>query len=59
MDSLYMAERCNDNRNPNSVLRMEDFLMYINKETAIPLINTGVMAVFCSIKCQRWDFNPF
>jgi len=30
VDSLYMAERCNDNRNPNSVLRMEDFLMYIN-----------------------------
>ena len=24
-------------------------------KTATPLINTGVMAVICFIKCQRWD----
>ena len=27
------------------------------KKTATPLINTGIMAVFDSIKCQRWDFT--
>ena len=26
-------------------------------ETATPLINTGIMAVFHSTKCQRWDYN--
>ena len=26
------------------------------KKTATSLINTGVMAVFCSIKCQRWEY---
>ncbi len=27
------------------------------KKTATSLINTGVMAVLGSIKCQRWDYN--
>ncbi|MDY2698817.1 MAG: hypothetical protein SOV61_04650, partial [Lachnospiraceae bacterium] len=29
------------------------------KKTATSLINTGVMAVFGSIKCQRWDYNSY
>ena len=28
-------------------------------KTATPMINTEVMAVFGSIKCQRWDYNTF
>ena len=34
-------------------------IVHINAKTktATPLINTGAMAVFGFIKCQRWDFT--
>ena len=28
-----------------------------NTKAATILINTGIMAVFHSTKCQRWDYN--
>ena len=36
-------------------------IVHINAKTktATPLINTGAMAVFGFIKCQRWDFIIF
>ena len=36
-------------------------IVHINAKTrtATSLINTGVMAVICSIKCQRWDYSIY